>query len=71
MGSNLSSDKHYDQIAFFPGNTKDCFRQMGVFDFDSVILPTLWSSRGKADFNQYMRYYFSDHRPLWMELSVV
>jgi len=41
VGSNLASDKHYDQIAFFPGPTRDCFRQMGVFDFDAVVFKTL------------------------------
>ena len=40
-GSNLASDKHYDQIAFFPGSTKACFKQMSVFDFDSVVFKTL------------------------------
>jgi hypothetical protein len=24
----------------------------------------------KADFRAYVRYYLSDHRPLWMELGV-
>lgn len=72
VGSNLASDKHYDQIAFFPGATRDCFRQMGVFDFDGVVFKTLWDdpARSKADFRAYVRYYLSDHRPLWMELGV-
>ena len=72
VGSNLASDKHYDQIAFFPGQTKDCFRQMGVFDFDAVVFKTLWEdpARSPADFRAYVRYYLSDHRPLWMELGV-
>jgi hypothetical protein len=71
VGSNLASDKHYDQIAFFPGATKDCFKQMGVFDFDSVVFRTLWNDaqRSPADFRAYVRYYLSDHRPLWMELG--
>lgn len=72
VGSNLASDKHYDQIAFFPGATRDCFRQMGVFDFDTVVFKTLWDdpARSKADFRACVRYYLSDHRPLWMELGV-
>ena len=70
VGSSLASDKHYDQIAFFPGATKNCFRQMGVFDFDAVLFRRLWERRGKADYDRYVRYYISDHRPLWMELAV-
>jgi endonuclease/exonuclease/phosphatase family metal-dependent hydrolase len=72
VGSNLASDKHYDQMAFFPGATKACFKQMGVFDFDSVVFRTLWDDpqRSPADFRAYVRYYLSDHRPLWMELGV-
>ena len=72
VGSNLASDKHYDQVAFFPGQTKDCFKQMGVFDFDDVVFGKLWEARGRsqADFRAYVRYYLSDHRPLWMELGM-
>jgi endonuclease/exonuclease/phosphatase family metal-dependent hydrolase len=72
VGSNLASDKHYDQIAFFPGQTKNCFQQMGVFDFDEVLFKSLWDNprRSEAEYRQYVRYYISDHRPLWMELSV-
>jgi endonuclease/exonuclease/phosphatase family metal-dependent hydrolase len=72
VGSNLAADKHYDQIAFFPGKTKDCFRQLGVFDFDMAIFRTLWDdpNRSEADYRTYVRYYMSDHRPLWMELAI-
>jgi len=45
VGSNLASDKHYDQIAFFPGATRDCFTQLGVFDFDAVVFKSLWDDR--------------------------
>ncbi len=69
IGSNLASDQHYDQTAFFPGPTKDYFTgQLGVFDYDAVIFKLLWDDRGKKDFNMYLRYYMSDHRPLWFEL---
>lgn len=72
LGSNLRSDKHYDQVAFFPGETKNCFSGgMGVFDFDGVVFPELWDGgRRKKSFNAYLRYYLSDHRPLWMELNI-
>ena len=59
-----------DQVAFFPGETKACFRQIGVFDFDTVVFKTLWNSRSPADFRKYVRYYLSDHRPMWMELGL-
>lgn len=71
LGSNLQSDKHYDQVAFFPGETKNCFSgRMGVFDFDGAVFPGLWEARSQKDFNTYLRYYLSDHRPLWMELNI-
>lgn len=69
MGSTLANDTHYDQVAFFPGPTKDRYRTQGVFDFDTVIFPDLWSGRGKTDFDTYVRYYMSDHRPVWFELD--
>jgi endonuclease/exonuclease/phosphatase family metal-dependent hydrolase len=71
MGSNLASDKHYDQIAFIPGETqKDFTGKTGVFDFDAVVFATLWQQRGKADFNKYVKYYLSDHRPMWAEFRI-
>jgi endonuclease/exonuclease/phosphatase family metal-dependent hydrolase len=60
--------RHYDQIAFFPHLSEFLTGAVGVFDFDSFILPDLWTSRGRQDFNAYLRYHFSDHRPLWAEL---
>jgi endonuclease/exonuclease/phosphatase family metal-dependent hydrolase len=68
MGSNLASDKHYDQIAFFPGETAQDFTgRTGVVDYDSVIFAQLWNTRPKSDFDRYCRYYISDHRPMWAE----
>lgn len=69
-GSNLKGDQHYDQIAFFPGPTQRAFVQSGVFDFDGAIFSTLWKNQGKRAFSQYVRYYISDHRPLWAEFRV-
>jgi len=61
--------RHYDQIAFFPG-TKSLFTgRTGVFDFDSAVFPKLWDERGRKDFNAFVRYYLSDHRPLWAEIN--
>ncbi len=70
IGSSIATDNRYDQIAFFPGKTRDAFTgAIGVFDFDGVVFPTLWNERGQADFNAYLRYYLSDHRPVWMQLA--
>jgi len=71
VGSNLASDRHYDQIAFFPGATQADFTgNHGVFDFDAVVFSDLWHNRGQTDFNAYVRYYLSDHRPMWMEFKI-
>jgi len=40
-----------------------------VFDFDGAIFGDLWQARGRDDFLAYVRYYLSDHRPLWAEFS--
>lgn len=76
VGSNLAGDKDYDELAFFPSRTGEDFsKRMGVFDFDKVIFPDLWAQTDeneglyeqKKKFFQYIRYYISDHRPLWAE----
>ena len=68
IGSSIASESHYDQIAFFPGETQAQFTgSMGVFDMDGALFKTLRESRSRADFLAYMRYYISDHRPLWAE----
>ena len=66
--SNILNDKQYDQIAFAPG-IKSLIEANGVFDFDHVIFPELWEE-SPANFRKYLRYYISDHRPLWMQLEV-
>lgn len=71
IGSTIASDSHYDQIAFFPGETQGQFTgQSGVYDFDGALFRTLWEGRPLKDFLAYMRYYVSDHRPLWAEFSI-
>ncbi|MDJ0947652.1 MAG: endonuclease/exonuclease/phosphatase family protein [Alphaproteobacteria bacterium] len=72
VGSAIASDNHYDQIAFFPGNTQADYVDGGVFDFDAVVFSALWNDpqRSKADFIAYARYYLSDHRPLWAEFQI-
>ena len=71
VGSNLAGDKDYDELVFFPSRTNEDFtNRMGVFDFDKALFPSLWSDSDKdkqKNFFQYIRYYISDHRPLWAE----
>jgi len=71
IGSSIATDSHYDQIAFFPGETQSEFTgKSGVFDFDGALFATLWETRSREDFIAYMRYYISDHRILWAEFRV-
>ncbi len=68
VGSSIAHDDHrYDQIAFFPGLTSEDFVQVHVFDFDGAIFSDLWDSRGRQDFNAYLRYHISDHRIVWSQ----
>jgi hypothetical protein len=71
IGSNLAGDAHYDQIAFFAGETQTHFTgNHGVFDFDKMVFPDLWNGgQEKKNFNIYVKYYISDHRPMWMEFK--
>jgi endonuclease/exonuclease/phosphatase family metal-dependent hydrolase len=68
--SAIASDSEYDQIAFFPGIKSRLTGQGGVFDYDGGIFPDLYQNHTEGEFKTYLRYYLSDHRPLWMELDV-
>jgi endonuclease/exonuclease/phosphatase family metal-dependent hydrolase len=71
IASSISTDNHYDQIAFFPGETKQDFTgNTGVFDFDGALFGELWHTRGRSDFLAFTKYYVSDHRPLWAEFQI-
>lgn len=70
VASNLANDRHYDQIAFFPGETSHDFTgRTGVFDFDGALFSRLWQERPR-EYATYARYYISDHRPLWAEFAI-
>jgi endonuclease/exonuclease/phosphatase family metal-dependent hydrolase len=71
IASTIASDAKYDQIAFFPETTHRCFTGLkGVFDFDTVSFPDLWQAgQNKKNFRAYVRYYLSDHRPMWVQMS--
>lgn len=71
IGSTIGTDNHYDQVAFFPGETQQEFTgNSGVFDFDSDLFKMLREARSPEEFFAYVRYYVSDHRPLWAEFKV-
>ena len=71
VGSAIASDHHYDQVAFFPGETKQEFTgNTGVFDFDGAVFSKLHADRSLKDFLAYVRYYLSDHRILWAEFKI-
>jgi endonuclease/exonuclease/phosphatase family metal-dependent hydrolase len=73
IASSIMSDAKYDQVAFFAGTTQNCFTgRKGVFDYDQVVFRDLFgggSASEMAKFKAYCRYYISDHRPMWVELS--
>jgi len=69
IGSTLSNDKHYDQIAFFPGRTSEEYVASGVFDFDGGLFSALYDSEPSSVFNAFMRYHISDHRILWSQFK--
>jgi hypothetical protein len=66
--SNISNDAEYDQIAFFPRLKDKLTGKSGVFDFDGGIFPDIYANRTEAEFKSYLRYYLSDHHPMWLEL---
>ena len=66
--SNISDDQQYDQIAFLPG-TKSRILSDGIFPFDNAAFADIYTER-KASFKGYIKYYISDHRPMWIELDI-
>ncbi|HTP01858.1 MAG TPA: endonuclease/exonuclease/phosphatase family protein [Anaerolineales bacterium] len=72
IASSIASDANYDQMAFMPGMTAQCFTgRKGVFDYDNCVFPDLWQNGvNQKDFKSYLRYYMSDHRPMWIQLKV-
>jgi endonuclease/exonuclease/phosphatase family metal-dependent hydrolase len=67
--SNLNNDKCYDQIAFMPG-LKGRIKTHGIFDFDNAAFAEIYQGKTPAEFRSYIRYFISDHRPMWMELDI-
>jgi endonuclease/exonuclease/phosphatase family metal-dependent hydrolase len=71
MGSNLSGDKDYDQVAFHSGEIKEAYRgASGVFDFDHDPFFRIAWDTSPDYFNKTVKYHISDHRPLWIEFEI-
>ena len=71
IGTTITDGKHYDQLAFLPGDAGQAFVQDGVFDFDGAVFPKLWNdpARDERDFEAFLRYHISDHRPIWAQFD--
>lgn len=71
IGTTITEGKHYDQLAFLPGDAGSAFVQDGVFDFDGAIFPNLWNDpeRDAQDFEAFVRFHISDHRPIWAQFD--
>lgn len=67
--SNLNNDKQYDQIAFLPGS-KSRIISSGIFPFDNAAFADIYTTKTKTEFKGYMKYYLSDHRPMWIEVDI-
>ncbi len=71
MGSNLSGDKYYDQVAFQAGGMQNAYSgNSGVFDFDHTpFFNNAWDV-SKDYFDTTVKYHIADHRPLWAEFNI-
>lgn len=69
IGTTITEGKQYDQLAFFPGDAGKAFLQKGVFDFDGAVFSGLWNDRSEAEFEAFVRYHISDHRPIWAQFN--
>lgn len=71
LASSIATESHYDLIAFFPQQTNvDFTGNKGVFDFDGAVFHELWETKSKQQFLSYVRYFLSDHRPMWAEFQI-
>jgi endonuclease/exonuclease/phosphatase family metal-dependent hydrolase len=73
IASSIASDAEYDQVMFFPRTINGAFTgRVGVFDFDNAVFQGLWNRPDctAAGFRAYVRYFLSDHRPMWAELRI-
>lgn len=68
IGSSIATDNRYDQVAMFPEPARQLLAGVGVFDFDRAVFKELWERGSVKQFNEYVRYYLSDHRVMWLEV---
>lgn len=69
ISSAIASDSDYDQILCVPGLVSRV-RAAGVFDYDGAIFNAMYQRRSISSFRSYLRYYISDHRPIWSEIDI-
>lgn len=70
IGTVITGGKYYDQLAFFPAETGDAFIRQGVFDFDGAVFRDLWQQETPKEFDAFVRYHISDHRPIWAQFDL-
>ena len=69
IGTTITEGKHYDQLAFFPQDAGSKFLKDGVFDFDGALFQDLWNEESSKEFEAFIRYHISDHRPIWAQFK--
>jgi len=69
VNSNISDSSPFDQMAVVPG-MKNRLSRPRPFDYDGAVFSDLFEAHGQVVFRAYLRYYISDHRPVWTELKV-
>lgn len=67
--TNVSNTADYDQIAVTPG-VLSRISDIGVFDFDGAIYPNIYNPNSSAYWRSCVKYYISDHRPLWIQFEL-
>ncbi|MFN3132449.1 endonuclease/exonuclease/phosphatase family protein [Roseibium sp.] len=70
IGTVITGNKYYDQLSFFPGEAGQAFVKQGVFDFDGAVFRDLWQQRTSKEFDAYVRFHISDHRPIWAQFDI-
>ena len=77
-GSNISGRKTYDQMALTEGDLQNKLVNYDVFDFDNAVFKDKWEElvtefgdkKAISQFNKYVKFYISDHRPLWLQFNI-
>lgn len=65
LGTTITNNKHYDQLAFMPDEAGSRYVESGVFDFDGAVFSDLWQRESPELFEEFTRFHISDHRPIW------